>query len=107
RQGDFGDVFANVDGEHTCRTHLKPGKPGDAVDAVVVETMDDLSHPLGGTANHLGNDTIVPLADGEHDDAGIATVHGIAPLPFQPAKFNLFVRTKRAYPNSVFHGDTS
>lgn len=78
RQGDFRDVFANVDGEHTCRTDLKPGKPGDAVDAVVVEPMNDLPHPLDGTADHFSNDAIAALADGEHDDAGIATVHGIA-----------------------------
>jgi hypothetical protein len=35
------------------------------------------------------------------------TVHGIAPLPFQAANFNLFIGSKRAYSNCVFHGDNS
>src|SRR5204863_8270560 len=69
--------------------------------------MDDLPHPLDGTADHLGNDAIALLTDGEQDDAGIATVHGIAPQPLQAAKFDRVVRTKRAYSNNVFHGDTS
>jgi hypothetical protein len=83
RQGDFHDVFANVPGEHTRRPHLKPGIPGDPADPVVVEPMQDLPDPLGGAPDHLGNAAMALLADSEHHNAGIATVHGIAPLPLQ------------------------
>src|SRR5205823_2647550 len=67
----------------------------------------DLPHPLGGTTHHLGNDAMALLADGEHHNAGIAAIHGIAPLPLEAVKFDLFVRTKAAYLDSILHGDTS
>src|SRR5579872_2238413 len=107
RQGDFGDVLANLGGEHAGGTHLKPGIPGDPVDARIVETMKDLPHPLHGAADHFGDDAIGAATDGEQDHAGIAAVHGIAPLPHQAAEFDLFVWAKPAYSNYVFHGDTS
>src|SRR5262249_5190692 len=101
------DVLANIGGEHASGTDLKPGIPGDAVDAVVVEKMNDLSHPLHGAADHFGDDPIRAATDRAHDQAGIATGYGTSPLLLQAAKFDLFVRAKRAYPNYVFHGDTS
>src|SRR5205807_4898042 len=69
--------------------------------------MNNLPHPLHGAADHFTDDAIRAATDGEQDHAGITTVHGIAPLPLQAAKFDLFARAKRAYPNYVFHGDTS
>jgi hypothetical protein len=107
RQSDFRDLLAQVGGEHPRGTHLKPGIPGDAIDTVVIEAMDDLPHPLHGTAGHFRNDPIRSLADREHDDAGVTTVHGISPLSFQTAKLDLLIRAHRAYLNSVFHGDIS
>ena len=50
-----------------------------------------------------------PIADCKIFSCGPALLQAPrnAPLPFQPAKFDLFVRAKRAYSNNVFHGDTS
>src|SRR5271166_6518070 len=100
-------MCSNIGGEHAGGTHLKPRIPGDAVDAVLVETMNNLPHPLHGAADHFGDSPIRAATDGEHDHAGITAVDGIAPLSLQAAKFALFERAERAYSNSVFHGDTS
>ena len=62
-------------------------------------TPHEGSHPQWGTWSSSS-----AMTDGEHDDSGVTTIDGITSLSFQAAKLDLFVRAKRAYSNSSFHG---
>lgn len=97
-------MLTHFDGEGAGRTCLKPRIPSDAVDAVVIEAMDDLPHPLDAATDRLRNHPIGRMVAGNQDDPGVATVHGVAPQVFQAVQLDLFIRAKRAYLNSVFHG---
>src|SRR5579871_2201160 len=74
REGDFCDVLANSGGEHAGGTYLKPGIPGDAVDAKFVKAMNDLPHPRYRAADHFRDGAIRAATDSEQNHAGIATV---------------------------------
>src|SRR5947209_16081433 len=57
-KGDLRDPFANVGGKDAFGTHLEPRIPGDAGDAMIVETMDDQPHPLYRAIDQGGDPAI-------------------------------------------------
>src|SRR5436190_6973330 len=103
RQSDGSDLFTSVAGKHACRPSLKPRTIGDAIDAIVIETMNDLPHPGGRAIDHLGDGGILHVARRKHDDPGVAAIDGIASLSFQASEFDLFIGSKGAYSDSVIH----
>jgi hypothetical protein len=106
-QGHLGDLLGQLGGEAAGPGRgLHPGVPGDAVQAVGVEAVDDAADPLG-RAVHAGGDGAVGHATaGEQDDAGMPAVDGVGTLALEAVQFLLFVGPQRSYPNLV-HGTVS
>src|SRR5207249_11243632 len=82
---------------------LVEGIPGNAVQAVPVEAVDDRADPLRGAVGAVGDGAVTQAAPGEQHDPGMAAVDGVGPLAFHAEQFLLFVRAQRAYSNLV-HG---
>lgn len=53
---------------------LEPRKPGDASDAMIVETMDDLAHPLHRAIDQGADAAIGHAAGRQENDPGMTTV---------------------------------
>jgi len=95
-QGDLGDAFANIGGKHAFGAYLEPRVPGDAVDAVIVEAMDDGPNPLGRVADACGDVTVANTATGQQHDPCVQIVHTIGALMFHTEQTLLFMRAQRA-----------
>jgi len=80
QHGDLRNALAEVGREDAGRARLEPAMPSNAVDAGIIETMDDLSHPGGRAANHLGNDHTAAVAYGKYGDSSVTAGNGITPL---------------------------
>src|SRR5580704_12430864 len=69
-KGDLRDPLANVSGKDAFGAYLEPRIPGDANDALIVEAMDDLAHPLHRAIDQAGNTAIGHSAGREQNDPG-------------------------------------
>jgi hypothetical protein len=82
---------------------VQVGIPGDALQAVRIEAVDDLPHPLRGAAGLRGDVAVAQAAAGEQDDAGVPAVDGVGALALEAVQLPVFLGPQGAYHNSV-HG---
>src|ERR1700709_1994276 len=102
--GDLGYLLQDGGPEAARFTGAaRPGIPGDAVEAVLVEAVDDDPHPLRGAVAAGGDVAVADAAPAEQDDPGVPTVDRTGLLPLQPVQLLLFVRPQGSYLDLV-HG---
>src|SRR5262249_12159742 len=102
RQRHLADLLAEV-GRKLPRgvADLPVRVPGNALDAVGVEAMDDDSDPLRRTIGLLGNGATAQAAAGQQDDARVQAVDGVAVLTLHAKQLLLLMRAKGAYDDLV------
>src|SRR5262249_28121834 len=104
RQRHFADLLAQIRRKLPRRVADLPVRvPGNAVDAVVVETVDDDPSPLRRTVDALADVTAPQAAARQQNDAGMQAIDGVAMLAFHAQQLLLFMRAQGAYDNLV-HG---
>src|SRR5262249_14459638 len=83
--GDLGDLLEDIGLEAAglCLA-AHPGVPEDAVEATLVEAVDDDANPLGRTVTPLPDVTVFEPAARQQDDSGMPAVDAVGLLPLQP-----------------------